>query len=242
MKPLQLEQIRCVPLLILAILFTLFSCSSSDDDETGENSIPKVIQNIVSQEILDELEAKGMKIHLGQNPPFIEGTFHVSPFELAVPYGDDDAFRPGQVVSPYDYTFYNQVKNDVKMSFRGLRVDHKADGVGAIILGDGDYFSVFLEGKGVDQGVENTRLDVISGRISEEGIHDFQNGFLLTSKDSEKEKEGTVRLMPLGKSRIFFDGDGMSERLASGGAAIFLKKQAKMDGDIPSFSTGVVVE
>lgn len=242
MKPIQLKQIRSVPLFMMAALFVLFSCGSSDDDVVEEDLIPKVIQHIVSQEILDEMEAKGMKIYLGQNPPFIEGTFHISPNELAVPYGDDDNYRPGVVVSPYDYTFYDQVKHDVKMNFIALKADHKADGVGTIILGDGDYFSVFFEVKGVDRGVGHTRLEIISGRISKEGIHGLQKGFLLTSKETEKEKENGVQLMPVGKSRIFFDGDGMSERIASGGAAIFVNKQTKLGGDAPFFSTGAVVE
>ena len=56
----------------------LFNSSCSKDKEAEELS--QKIQNIIPEETVKELEAKGLKIHRGNKPPIVDGVFEVDPF------------------------------------------------------------------------------------------------------------------------------------------------------------------
>lgn len=87
----------------------LFNSSCSKDKEAEELS--QKIQNIIPEETVKDLEAKGLKIHRGNKPPIVDGVFEVDPFELSVPYGPEDSFQKGQIINSYRYKFYDQ-KNE----------------------------------------------------------------------------------------------------------------------------------
>ena len=196
---------------IFALLGTV-SCSKSESEEsTKYQNLPKEVKSIVPDNILRKLEANGMVIHTGTTPPNIEGTFNITPFELAFTDVEDYQYVVGYQITGYTYHFYDQQGVKIKTDYENLNLlsDDKAIGRGTIISGSENKFTAYMSFEGEDKsiGASYKEVAIISGEITAQGIKNFRYAFCLLEKNDPLNK-----LMPVGGTRIWFDSDNMSER------------------------------
>lgn len=192
--------------LALAALFSTFqSCKPKDDAPE-----PVRIQNVVSQEIINELKSRGMQINEGNRPPKLDLSVRVSPMKLLVPYGEDDNYEKGKVIPDNFYKFYGQTDSqEITYDFYQENQGTDGAGEGAFIIGSDNRFTIFSEEKGISsRDIPFKTVAITSGVLDGKTIKDFQHAFVLTDKTGDEKNE---YLMPVGKSRIWIDGDGISE-------------------------------
>lgn len=207
----------------LAGLVIFSSCSDSNNSATPKYSTK--IQKIVPDSIIKALEANGMNLNPGTNPPSIAGIYVASPYTLLSPYGPEDGYKKGRVIPDYRYKFYEQKGDEVKVDYKNVGTD-SGSGIGAFLSGSGKKFSLFAELSGTAAGIPYKHLTVISGEMAGNGIKNFQYAFVL------KEKTGDASnsiLMPTGKSRIWIDGDSLASKVETFRQA-FLESQNLHEG------------
>lgn len=203
-------------LAVVATVFMLIpafiSCSKDSDNNVEPGLSPK-IQSIIADSLVKDLEAKGMTIHKGNTPPNIEGVFHMAPKELIRNYGPEDSYKEGIIINSYKYTFYDQVGDEAKIDYTSYNGADVAKGLGTLISGSGNKFTLFAEVKSESNGIKNTSVSIFSGEMTEDGIKYLQEALLLTSKEGD---EKNYLLMPIGKSRLYIDQDKISPREKEG--------------------------
>ena len=193
-------------------LLGIVSCSKSESEEsTKYQNLPKEVRSIVPDNILRKLEANGMVIHTGTTPPNIEGTFNITPFELAFTDVPDNQYVVGYQITGYTYRFYDQQGVKIKTDYENLNSlsNDKAIGKGTIISGSDNKFTAYMTFEGEDSaiGASYKQLAVISGEITAQGIKNFKYAFYLLEKNDPLDT-----LMPVGGTRIWFDSDNISQR------------------------------
>lgn len=186
-----------------ALLFTL-SCKKKDNNDNG---LSQNINNIISQDILDNLQSRGMVINSGATPPNISNIIVASPFTLLSSYSDEDGWRPGKVIGDYKYRFSNQEGDKVQVDYKNSSNSDVGNGLGSYLSGSGNKFSLFAEVSGVASGVSYKQVLVISGEVATDGIKNFQQSLIITQKTGD---DNNATLIPVGAGRIWKDGDGVA--------------------------------
>ncbi len=196
--------------VLLTSMMTLNSCKNREEDPT--TGFSSEIQKIVPQNVLNDLRSKGMTINEGKIPPSVEGIYRLAPNELLSPYGEEDAYDKGDVITAYRYQFLDQSDDNqsVKINYKSENGSDKATGLGSLVAGHGNKFTIFAEVKGRASSVDYTSLIIISGEITSTGITDFQQSLYLTQK-SENPEKGV--LIPLNSGRVWIDQDKIAEKL-----------------------------
>jgi len=185
------------------LVVSLSSCSLFEQPDFSDE-----ILEIVSREEIDSLRSLGVAVHEGNTPPSIEGSFRVSPYEMLVPYADDDPYTAGQVISDYLYRFYDQDQEakTITLDYRNVSGLDSGSGAGGYVSGKDDSFTIFSEDEGNLGTATYQTATIYSGRIVEGGIADFQVAFLVTEKNDPDNQ-----LIPVGTGRVWFDNDFFSE-------------------------------
>ncbi|RCR66226.1 hypothetical protein [Larkinella punicea] len=197
-------------LLVMLGVFALAGGCKKDNEPTS--GLSAKIQNIVPQATLDDLEAKGLVVNQGSQPPNIEGVFEISPYRLLSPYGPNDNFRQGRVIGNYKYRFYQQQGDVVQVDYKNASGSETGTGKGALLAGSGNKFTLFLETAGTDSGISFKALDVVSGEIGPDGILNFQIGLTMTQKTGD---DKNTRLIPINQARIWEDGDQLAKKVTT---------------------------
>jgi hypothetical protein len=196
-------------LLAVVGLFALFttSCQPKKVDTDPAKGLSDKIQSIVPKAVLDDMRTKGLVINEGSQPPQLDGIFIASPYTLLSPYGSEDSWQPGRVIDDYKFKFYDQAGDDVKLDIK--QSNETATGLGSFVSGFGNKFTIFAQTKGVQSGIENTQLSVVSGELSATGIINFQYAFTITAKNGDTRNE---TLIPVGKARVWEDGNQVANK------------------------------
>lgn len=198
---------KLLNMLMLCIIIATTSSCKKDEAEKKDNGLSSKINAIISQDIIDDLQRRGMTINTGYTAPVLESIINVNPFTVLSPYGVDDNYYTGQVISDYKFRFYDQSGDELKVSYKGNAGDI-ANGTVSFLSGNGNNFTLFMQLTGVNNGISNKQVAVLSGTKAGTGIVNFQCAFVLTDKYGD---EDNAMLMPVGKSRIFLDGDYLAE-------------------------------
>lgn len=191
----------------LSVTVLLSSCSKKDP----EPEFSEAIQNIIPEGVIEDLRSKGMQLNSGKTPPNIEGIFVVNPLTLLTPYGPEDTWKTGQVISDLTYRFYNQT-TDHKIMYDSKSGGGSVTGIGkgALIAGNGTEFTIFSEESSIrTDGITSTSVAIISGEMTAQGIKNLQYAFVLTSKTGD---DDDYYLMPVNKSRIWYDGNQLADK------------------------------
>ena len=196
-------------LTAIACLLTIFTlgCQKKEVDTDPSKGLSAKIQSIVPTAILDDMRAKGLVINEGSQPPQLGGIFLANPYTLLSPYGPEDGWQKGRVISDYKFRFYDQTGDEVKLDFR--QSSEMATGLGSFVSGFGNKFTIFAQTKGTQSGIENTQLSVISGELTADGIADFQYAFTFTAKTGDTSNS---ILIPVGKARVWEDGNRLASK------------------------------
>ena len=162
-------------------------------------------EDVVPDDIREELD-DWIPIYSGVNPPIVEGTYFIDPFETV--YCEDGEYEPGFIVESYIIKFSNQntSNNTVDYNERNEVGDAVGAGNGAFISGSGNNFTAFFNVTGSTYGISTKTALVVSGTKSSSGISNLYYAFILVEKGYDPEN----KLMEEGVFRVFKDKDGLS--------------------------------
>lgn len=187
----------------ICALFAVVSCSKSDDnngDKGGitNNTFSSEVTKVVSQDLIKKMADAGATIYGGTNPPAVEGSFTTGALELIhSSFGIDKDPLRGRF-DGFFYKFYGKSGSNIKIDYRNHSGgDYRAQGVNAVISGEGDKFTIFFINKAGD-------LHVISGTFTGDAIEGFQ--------EIDYVKVGT-NTSPVGTVRVLKSKDGRAERI-----------------------------
>lgn len=187
----------------ICALFAVVSCSKSDDnngDKGGitNNTFSSEVTKVVSQDLIKKMADAGATIYGGTNPPAVEGSFTTGTLELIhSSFGIDKDPLRGRF-DGFFYKFYGQNGSNIKVDYRNHSGGtYAAQGVNAVISGEGDKFTIFFINKAGD-------LHAISGTFTGDAIEGFQ--------ETDYVKVGT-NTSPVGTVRVLKSKDGRAERI-----------------------------
>ncbi len=189
--------------LCIGVYALLVSCSKSDEGKRFD--IPEEARAIIPDKFLAEMEANGMTINEGNNPPDIQGIFDAGTLEMVYSNLEKEQKTIGRLSSSYRFKFYDQQNIKVKTSY--ISNDDVASGQGSIISGSGNKFTAYLRVNGSTSLATYKMAIVISGEISSEGGKDFKLGICMIEKD-----DPTKDLMDIGAMRVWVDQDKFAPR------------------------------
>ena len=164
------------------------------------------IAQVIPDDIRQKMEPY-IPIYDGVNPPNVEGCYMLDPM-LAVYMEDYDGdLSELQWMGEY-INLTNQNKNDNTIDMEELTADGESYsiGQGAVIVGEGNNFSILFNTEGTNSGIYNRTALLLSGTKSAEGIQNLQYAFVMVEKGDDP--EGI--LMEEGVFRVFKDGDEIS--------------------------------
>ncbi len=187
----------------ICALFAVVSCSKSDDnngDKGGitNNTFSSEVTKVVSQDLIKKMADAGATIYGGTNPPAVEGSFTTGALDLIhSSFGIDKDPLRGRF-DGFFYKFYGQNGSNIKVDYRNHSGGtYAAQGVNAVISGEGDKFTIFFINKAGD-------LHAISGAFTGDAIEGFQ--------ETDYVKVGT-NTSPVGTVRVLKSKDGRAERI-----------------------------
>ncbi len=230
--------------VIAALLLSACSDSSSSDNDEFEDGVRIEIIDILGEENLNTLENElNMPIHRGQNPPDILGFFNSVVFNqknpdigvsfVMAPLILIESLVPGDENRDPDsfwdlyFRFSDQNMDDYTIFFENRHIQESTStGLSSYIIGEEDMFTIAGEVvRETEEGTVRT-VQVISGRVTEEGIAETHFSFIMV------DNAGNEDLVDDGTGRTFNDGEGISE------PADFpeVEEDAPIKGDEPGFS------
>jgi hypothetical protein len=194
-------------------LFVVFlaSCSKKSAEPTSkveENGLTKEINDFVPPSLLAIIDSLGMPVYKGGNPPSIGGSYLCDPFKLINSNRAGDWI--GSIYADYYVKFSNQNNEDLTVSMDYVNGPEVGTGIGGYIVGDNGAFSVFSELTVVAYSDTAFILNLISGKMKEDGIEDFHlalfmldnlgnpHGYFINDEDG----------------RVFKDDDGFADEIA----------------------------
>ena len=187
----------------ICALFAVVSCSKSDDnngDKGGitNNTFSSEVTKVVSQDLIKKMADVGATIYGGTNPPAVEGSFTTGALELIhSSFGIDKDPLRGRF-DGFFYKFYGKNGSNIKVDYRNHSGGtYAAQGVNAVISGEGNKFTIFFINKAGD-------LHAISGTFTGDAIEGFQ--------ETDYVKVGTDT-SPVGTVRVLKSKDGRAEKI-----------------------------
>jgi len=163
---------------------------------------------IYTQTEIDTLEALGLTLNFGDNPPDVTGVFRLDPGVLVASTIDDDGFGIGNAL-PATLVGFSNI-NPTAMELNLSVTDEAGIDIvtitNAFISGSGNAFSVYSIGEVTlaDGSILNTR-ETFSGNLTDSGIESFQWALLPLDQAT-----GEIDL-----GRLFIDMDGLSENVGA---------------------------
>ena len=183
---------------MVCALFVMTSCSKSDDDKGSNggivnNNFSSEVTAVASKETIQKMAANKATIYGGTTPPRVEGYFTSGEVELThTSLGDNDPLKSAAFDGFY-YRFYEQHGSKLKVDYRNhAGGTYAANGVNAVISGEGNKFTIFFLNKERD-------LVALSGEFTGDAIKDFQQSVI--NKVGE----------PIGAVRVFKSKSGYAE-------------------------------
>ena len=174
---------------VVCALLLMTSCSKSDDDKGGNggivnNNFSSEVTAVASKETIQKMAANKATIYGGTNPPRVEGYFTSGEVQLThTSLGDNDPLKSAAFDGFY-YRFYEQNGSKLKVDYRNhAGGTYAANGVDAVISGEGNKFTIFFLNKERD-------LVALSGEFTGDAIKDFQQSVI----NKVEEPIGTVRV------------------------------------------------
>ena len=164
------------------------------------------IAQVIPDDIRQKMEPY-IPIYDGVNPPNVEGCYLLDP--MVAVYMEDYNGDLSELQWMGEYiNLTNQNKNDNTIDMEELTADGESYsiGQGAVIVGEGNNFSILFNTEGTNSGIYNRTALLLSGTKSAEGIQNLQYAFVMVEKGDDP--EGI--LMEEGVFRVFKDGDEIS--------------------------------
>lgn len=204
-----MKNLLSLALIILAIgIFSSCEKEEVNSSRIDKNGLTREITDLVPQHILDEMDSLGMMINGGDNPPAVTGTFLATPFVLLASNRPSD--YPGMPFQDLQIGFYNQDNNNLTVEVDYQNGPEKGEGLGSFIVGDGSYFTVFVELNVTYNSADKARaVMVFSGKMTLDGIEDFHYANFMINNYGNP----SGYFIEEGEGRVGHDTDGFSQKI-----------------------------
>jgi len=207
----------------------------SNPPDVDDNGLTDSIDSIVPPDILEKFQDLGVNINGGNTPPFIEGTYLMSPMRKV----RSNFFEWGYPTLDREMAFYNQdVSNlTIRIDTRSFNLqgfidnsETTSEGIGSFIAGHDNAFSVFAKMVGSDEyGNQYEMVSVFSGELVNGGIRNWQEASIMVDDHGDPRNIWIEN----GQGRLWIDGDGFSERINNPNQSPPLRK-ASIQKSLPS--------
>jgi hypothetical protein len=205
------QKMNCIATLFVVSICLAATTLFSGCEKVEDNGLTHEINELISPEILAEIESMGMPIYRGGKPPKdITGTYIVAPDICVATNRPNDEYGPGHQFADFFLTFSEQNNKKLTIKAASAQASHSGEGEGAYLVGTDDKFTVFcpMDMK-TGGGHEYKTVSIFSGIITDAGIKDCYHSIFMI------EGGGAVWfLIEDGQGRVVYDQDGMSERTA----------------------------
>jgi len=168
------------------------------------------INNLIPDNILEAIGDIGIEINGGKNPPNIEGTYFVDTLLLVKATAEGIAEHWNMYV-----TFSGQdnktltINADYTMQASNFSGPMSSKGPGSHIVGEGNKFTVVVDGTREQGGFTAKTVEIFSGEISDAGIKNYHWAVMMV--DNSGNPLGVWIQNSTGYTKK--DGDGFSERV-----------------------------
>lgn len=183
---------KIVTILFVSVGILLFSSCLKEDNATV--LLPLPIGYIYGVDIPDGM-LDHIAVNQGTDPPNIEGKYLATPLTLEYAsdnYWNDDFFDL--------YLAFTRVEGRLKTTYRESQSQMTGTAPQAKVIGQGNNFTVYFTTsmKNDEENWSCTTLTIISGRLTLQGIADFQYSNAMLSKNDPENK-----IMPVGAYHVF---------------------------------------
>lgn len=166
-----------------------------------------IVEQIIPEDIREKMEPY-ITIYDGINPPNVEGCYFLDPLEATYIEGYDGDLSQLEWASEYiNLTNQDMYTNTIDMEMASVSGTSYSAGMGSIIVGDGDNFSILFDSEGYSSGIYVKMVELLSGTKGYYGIYDLKYAFVLVEKGDDPDNI----LMGEGEFRVFQDQDYYSE-------------------------------
>jgi len=186
---------------------------------TEKQNIPRVqgglteeIHNLIPDDILLAIRDLGIEIYEGKNPPNIEGTYYVDTLMLV-----ENTTGMSIVTQRDKYVTFSEQDNtaltinaDYIMQIDNSAGPMSSKGPGSYIVGEGNKFSVVVDGTRTQGGFTAKTVEIFSGEISEAGIINYHWAVMMINNNGNPLNVWIPNSTGYAKK----DGDGFSERVS----------------------------
>ena len=158
---------------MLGLGISIISCSKKDGDDgpTDEEILTQKIEDVIPQKYLDSLKKLSLDIHMGTNPPQMEGSYAVKPHALDTSNISTD--YKGMRFTDATVHLSNQNPKDfgIKLLAENYLKDHDSSLVTAI-SGNGNYFTIYGKVKSTESSTGGYAIFAIIISGEKDGEHD----------------------------------------------------------------------
>jgi hypothetical protein len=184
---------------------------------TSVNGHTADINSIISQQYIDELKRLGVPVYSGVTPPTVSGIYNVSPYALKGSNISTDNI--GNVYDDMIIQFSQQDLSKLTIQIDYVQSSLSSTRTGSFIVGSGYNFTVFSRTVTTKPYGTSIMVEIFSGTLDTNSLKDYSDGFIMIDNG------GTSTLLT-GQGRVFWDSDGVSEKVS------FLKS-AHIPGSLP---------
>lgn len=162
-----------------------------------------VVEQIIPEYIRIKMEPY-IPIYEGVNPPNVEGCYLIDPMQSIYMEDYDGDCTGLKWNSEYlNLTNQNQFANTIDMEELSVSGNAYSAGEGAIIVGEGNNFSILFNTEGYSSDIYTRTVMLLSGTKVETGIKDLKYAFVMVEKGDDPENI----IMDEGVFRVFQDQD-----------------------------------
>lgn len=183
-------------LFVIAVILAVGCGDQVQSKTTAER--PEQSRDVISDADVEALERAGATVYTGLDAPPVDGTYLMD--DLVHIHDDTGEHDANYTIVDYYYTFEPTGEDhELEISLHAPEVDHLVDGLGGYVSGSGDCFTAYAETRTESSGDEDcsyTYGELFSGCVTEGGIEQFENGYIVTSADGDDcHEEGTRRVI-----------------------------------------------
>ncbi|MDR1948857.1 MAG: hypothetical protein LBQ38_05670 [Spirochaetaceae bacterium] len=138
----------------------------------------------IPRELLEYFLLLGIEINSGRNPPIIEGTYLATPLQLV------KKTTSTGIAEQWDMYVTFSEQNDARLTVDANYTQQSdngpmSSGGASVITGEGNKFTVFMEGTRVESGYTAKTVEVYSGEITVTGIRNFQWAVFMVNNNGD---------------------------------------------------------
>ena len=192
------------------------SAGTAYGNELRANGLTEDINNLVPEYIVDELKRLGMPVNTGFTPPTVNGIYNITQFVLKNSNITND-WANGTRFNDVRVRLYDQNNSNLTIRYEDANINYTTGavtstsaGTSAYIVGNGNLFTVFVRVISTRSTGETAELVfIISGTMSGVNVNSMHwANFMLNNN-------GHAVYMSNGSGRVFYDLDGVSEKVLS---------------------------